>query len=80
MIKPRDSEKSMQSRVQSILVQLEKTRQDLLDLSDEIWRSIDHNDPQALEQGVVFKKAYNARLTAFNTITDEIATLLGSFS
>jgi hypothetical protein len=79
-VQPHDSEKkSMQNSVQSILAQLEKTQQDLLGLSDEIWKSIDHNDPQALEQGVAFKKDYNARLTAFNTLTDEIAALLRSF-
>jgi hypothetical protein len=32
-------------------------RENLLALSDEIWQSIDHNDPEALEEGVQFKRS-----------------------
>lgn len=46
----------MTDRIRSILEQLEQTREDLLALSDDIWLSIDHNDSQALEEGVAFKK------------------------
>ena len=34
----------MADSVREILSQLEQTRQDLLDLSDEIWESIDRDD------------------------------------
>lgn len=54
----------MTDRIRSILEQLEQTREDLLALSDDIWLSIDHNDSQALEEGVAFKKQYNAKVAA----------------
>jgi hypothetical protein len=46
----------MTNRIRSILQQLEQVREDLLALSDDIWLSIDHNDSQALQEGVAFKK------------------------
>ncbi|MBK1704872.1 hypothetical protein [Halochromatium glycolicum] len=51
--------------VRSILEQLEQMPEDLLALSDDIWLSIDHNDSQTLEEGVAFKKQYNAKVAAF---------------
>ena len=44
-----------------ILHDLEAVRENLLALSDDIWLSIDHNDPDALEAGVEFKRAFNAK-------------------
>ncbi|NBC14531.1 MAG: hypothetical protein GVY09_14570 [Gammaproteobacteria bacterium] len=52
----------MTNRIRSILEQLEQTREDLLALSDDIWLSIDHNDGDALDAGVEFKRRYNAKM------------------
>lgn len=52
----------MSKRIKDILDQLDQMREDLLALSDDIWLSIDHNDTQALEQGVAFKKTFNAKV------------------
>ena len=57
----------MTNRIRSILQQLEQVREDLLALSDDIWLSIDHNDNQALQEGVAFKKEYNAKVAARTT-------------
>lgn len=40
----------------SILEDLETVRENLLALLDDIWYSIDHNDTQALEEGVELKR------------------------
>jgi hypothetical protein len=42
----------MPDRTREILEDLEAVRENLLALSDEIWQSINHNDPEALEEGV----------------------------
>ena len=52
----------MKNRVKLILRDLEAVRENLLALSDDIWLSIDHNDPDSLEEGYQFKKAYNQSL------------------
>jgi len=49
-------------RTRQILENLEPVRENLLALSDDIWQSIDHNDAQALEEGVEFKRKYNEKL------------------
>ncbi|KYD30546.1 hypothetical protein [Parageobacillus toebii] len=46
----------MKNRVKLILRDLEAVRENLLALSDDIWLSIDHNDPDSLEEGYQFKK------------------------
>jgi len=61
----------MTDRIRSILKQLEQTREDLLALSDDIWLSIDHNDSQALEDGVAFNKHYNGKVAAFDVLAGE---------
>jgi len=70
----------MSDRIRSILEQLEHTREDLLALSDDIWLSIDHNDAQALEDGVAFKKEYNAKVAAFDQLTGELSALVQQFT
>ena len=52
----------MKNRIRTILTNLENVREDLLALSDDIWLSIDHNDSIAMDEGVKFKKEYNAPL------------------
>ena len=70
----------MSDRIRTILERLDQTREDLLALSDDIWLSIDHNDSAALEEGVAFKKAYNAKLSAFDQLAGELSTLVQQFT
>ena len=70
----------MTNRIRSILQQLEQVREDLLALSDDIWLSIDHNDNQALQEGVAFKKEYNAKVAAFDQLAGELSALVQRFT
>lgn len=70
----------MTERIRGILEQLEQVRDDLLALSDDIWKSIDHNDSQALDEGVAFKKAYNAKLAAFDLMVGELSALVQQYT
>ncbi len=70
----------MTNRIRNILEQLEQIREDLLALSDDIWQSIDHNDSQALDEGVAFKKAYNAKMAAFDQLAGELSALVQQFT
>lgn len=70
----------MTERTLQILQDLEAVRENLLALSDDIWMSIDHNDDQALEEGVEFKRAYNAKLAAFDALSSELSSLVQQFT
>lgn len=70
----------MTERTLHILRDLEAVRENLLALSDEIWLSIDHNDADALEEGVEFKRAYNAKLSAFDALSSELSQLVQKFT
>lgn len=70
----------MTERTLQILRDLEAVRENLLALSDEIWLSIDHNDADALEEGVEFKRAYNSKLSAFDTLSSELSQLVQKFT
>ena len=63
-----------------ILEDLEAVRENLLALSDDIWLSIDHNDPESLEEGVAFKRTYNEKLGAFDSLATELSTLIQQFT
>jgi len=67
-------------RTRQILEDLEAARENLLALSDDIWLSIDHNDPAALEAGVEFKRVYNAKAAAFDVVASELSTLVQQFT
>ncbi len=67
-------------RTRKILEELEAVRENLLALSDDIWRSIDHNDPDALEAGVEFKRAYNAKASAFDGVASELSALVQQYT
>ena len=56
---------SGENRTRHILQDLEAVRENLLALSDDIWLSIDHNDSEALEEGVQFKRAYNEKMAGW---------------
>jgi len=70
----------MTNRIRSILEQLEQTREDLLALSDDIWLSIDHNDGDALDAGVEFKRHYNAKMAEFDALASELSSLVQEFT
>lgn len=70
----------MEDRVKRILTHLETVRQDLLELSDDVWLNIDHNDPQALEEGVQFKRTYNERLTEFDRVASSVSELVQAYT
>ena len=67
-------------RTRKILEDLEAVRENLLALSDDIWWSIDHNDPDALEAGVEFKRAYNAKAAAFDAVASELSALVQQYT
>ena len=52
----------MSNQIRNILENLEQIREDLLSLSDDIWLSIDHNDSEALDQGLPSKKNITPKL------------------
>ncbi|TWU23241.1 hypothetical protein Pla52o_27770 [Novipirellula galeiformis] len=68
------------SRTRLILEDLEAVRENLLALSDDIWLSIDHNDEQALEEGVDFKRAYNTKVAAFDSVASELSELVQQYT
>ncbi len=70
----------MTERTLQILQDLEAVRENLLALSDDIWLSIDHNDADALEEGVEFKRTYNAKLAAFDALSSELSHLVQQFT
>lgn len=71
---------SAAARTRQILEDLEAVRENLLGLSDDIWLSIDHNDPAALEAGVEFKRAYNTKAAAFDALASELSALVQQYT
>ena len=67
-------------RTREILHDLEAVRENLLALSDDIWLSIDHNDPDALEAGVEFKRAFNSKAAAFDVVASELSELVQQYT
>lgn len=70
----------MTTIIRDILQDLERTRENMLALSDDIWLSIDHNDPDSLKEGVAFKEEYNSRMTAFDRLSKEISELVQQYT
>ena len=70
----------MKNKIREILSDLERTRENLLSLSDDIWLSIDHNNPDALEEGVAFKKEYNDKLIAFDRVAEALSALVQQYT
>ena len=68
------------TRIRNLLNDLEAVRENLLALSDDIWQAIDHNDPEALEAGVEFKRAYNTQAAAFDKNATELSTLVQKYT
>jgi hypothetical protein len=70
----------MTTTIRNILQDLERVRENMLALSDDIWLSIDHNDPESLQHGVQFKQAYNERMIAFDRLASEISEMVQKFT
>jgi len=70
----------MNHRIRNILEDLEATRENLLALSDDIWLSIDHNDDDDLVRGCEFKKNYNGKMAAFDSLATELSALVQQFT
>lgn len=70
----------MKDKVRTILIDLERVRENLLALSDNIWLSIDHNDNHALQEGVKFKGQYNDKMCAFDRVATELSALVQKFT
>ena len=70
----------MQERIRQILTDLQRVRENLLALSDDIWLGIDHNDADALKEGVQFKLAYNEKLDSFSRSAEELSGLIQHFT
>src|SRR5262245_59631035 len=68
------------ARTRQILEDLEAVRENLLALSDHIWSSIDHNDPEALEAGVEFKREYNAKAADFDRVATDLSALIQRYT
>ncbi len=69
-----------EERTREILTDLERTRENLLGLSDDIWLNIDHNDPDALEAGVDFKRKYNEKMLGFDRLANELSLLVQDYT
>lgn len=69
-----------QQRIRSILEELENVRENLLALSDDIWLGIDHNDNEAMEQGIAFKREYNDNVAQFGKIAESISVMVQQFT
>ncbi len=67
-------------RTRAILEDLEAIRENLLELSEDIWSSIDHNDADSLEAGVEFKRAYNAKVAAFDVVAGDLSRLIQQYT
>ena len=71
---------TQRERISQILSGLERTNENLLDLSDDIWLGIDHNDPDELKAGVAFKQEYNAAMTEFAQAAERIQQLITDYT
>lgn len=70
----------MKAKANQLREALERINEDLLTLSDDIWLGIDHNDAQALEEGVAFKKAFNAQQAGFARAAQGIIEVLENYA
>ncbi len=78
MIRPRSQ--AGNERTRQILEDLEAVRENLLALSDDVWLSLDHNDPQALEVRIQFKRAYNEKMAAFDQVALGLSGLIQQYT
>lgn len=70
----------MNHRIEQILDTIEELREGLLALSDDIWLSINHNDPDELEKGTEFKRQYNEAVLGFSKSSEQISQLIQNYT
>ena len=71
----------MTERTRSILRNLEAVREDLLGLSDELWKQVDHNDQDTLEEFLTaFKTPFNDSLRQFDQLTERLSGLVQAYT
>lgn len=66
--------------ISSILKDLTNVHENLLSLSNDIWNSIDHNNPEKLDEGYHFKKEFNRLLDDFEKNKNDISVLVSQFT
>jgi hypothetical protein len=75
-----NKESDITKRVRSILRNLEHVREDLMELSEGIWKSIDHDDTPVMMKGVDLKAQYNKKRTDFDRLAGELSALVQSLT
>ncbi len=71
---------NMARPVRNILDDLENIRENLLAFSDDVWLNIEHNDAQALDEGIVFKRRLNEQIDAFGRLSDGLTRLIQEYT
>ena len=66
--------------IASILKDLTNVHENLLSLSNDIWNSIYHNNPEKLDEGYQFKKEFNRLLDDFEKNKNDISVLVSQFT
>ncbi len=66
--------------IASILKDITNVHENLLSLSNDIWNSIDHNNPEKLDEGYQFKKEFNRLLDDFEKNKNDISVLVSQFT
>ncbi len=66
----------MKERIKSILSNLKNIQEDLLALSDDLWLEIDHNDNEAINNGVRFKSEFNKTNQEFSDTANSLSELI----
>lgn len=66
----------MKERIKSILSNLKNVQEDLLALSDDLWLEIDHNDNEAIDNGVRFKSEFNENNSRFSDAANSLSELI----
>lgn len=69
---------AMTTHAETVIEQLKKSETMLHAYSDKVWAEIDHNDSEALDEGVAFKKLFNQKLRIFEQSLREIEALIRS--
>jgi hypothetical protein len=67
-------------KISAILSDLSSVRENLFSLSDDIWLSIDHNNTEAMQQGVAFKTEFNKLFSSFENNAQSLSTLVQQFT
>lgn len=66
----------MKERIKKILSNLKNVQEDLLALSDDLWLEIDHNDNEAIDNGVLFKSEFNKNNKKFSDTANSLSELI----